>query len=105
MLSIFPEARREAVERGLSAAFGTTVPGQRRRRGRRNVGARRSTGSGSAGSPTSLRIENGRDDFRDPHRSYACMRIAAQAPAGAAPCAMRTPKTAWRSWISSRPAR
>lgn len=71
-----PEASRPAVERGLTAAFGTAEMD----------GARPVSGglSGAAifkirvgGIAYLLRIEAERDAFRDPARAYACMRIAA----------------------------
>lgn len=76
MLSAIPEVRRDAVRRGLIAAFGTheldsIVPVSGGFSGaavyRIRVGA----------IAYILRIETSRDAFRDPHRAYACMSIAA----------------------------
>lgn len=73
-----PEDRRDAVARALTAAFGTSELD----------GAVRLTGglSGAGvfrvrvgGVAYLLRLEGARDVFRDPHRWYVCLRIAAEA--------------------------
>lgn len=73
-----PAAKRPAVDRALTAAFGT-----------RELDAIAPLGGGLSGAliykirvggiAYLLRIEGARDAFRDPDRWYACMRIAAQA--------------------------
>ncbi|WP_309643552.1 phosphotransferase [Phenylobacterium sp.] len=73
-----PEAKRPAIDRGLTAAFGTTALDS----------VRPLTGglSGAAiykirvgGIAYLLRVEGSRDAFRDPDRWYGCMRTAAAA--------------------------
>ena len=73
-----PETKRPAVDRALSAAFGTTELD--------GIVALSGGLSGAqiyrirvGGIAYLLRIEGGRDAFRDPDRWYACMRIAADA--------------------------
>src|SRR3990167_6656656 len=73
-----PEAKRPAVDRALSAAFGTTT-----------LDAVRPLTGGLSGASIYririggiaylLRIEGARDAFRDPGRWYACMGTAAAA--------------------------
>lgn len=73
-----PQAKRPAVDRALTAAFGTT-----------ELDGIVALGGGLSGAliyrirvggiAYLLRIEGGRDAFRDPDRWYACMRIAAEA--------------------------
>lgn len=76
--ALFPADRRPAIARALETAFGTSELD----------GASRLTGglSGAGvfrirvgGIAYLLRLEGARDTFRDPHRGYACLRIAADA--------------------------
>jgi aminoglycoside phosphotransferase len=78
MLSPFQDRDRPAVDRALMAAFGTTEldGAQPLSGGLSGAGLWRIRVGGIA---YVLRIEGGRDAFRDPVRGYACMRIAAQA--------------------------
>ena len=78
MTNPFPEAKREAVDRGLMAAFGTAeldgatpISG-----GLSGAGLWRIRVGGIA---YVLKIEAGQHAVTDPARSYVCMRIAAQA--------------------------
>ncbi len=73
-----PEAKQPAVDRALMAAFGTT-----------EMDSLATVSGGLSGALTYrirvggiaylLRIETQRDDFKDPHRWYRCMAIAASA--------------------------
>lgn len=73
-----PESKREAVDRALMGAFHC-----------KNLDTISPLGGGLSGAAIFkmrvggiaylLRIEGARDAFRDPHRAYACMDIAAQA--------------------------
>jgi hypothetical protein len=77
MLTPIPEAKRAAVERALMAAFGTAeldAPAQPVGGGLSGAGVWRIRVGGIA---YLLRLEAARDEFRDPARHYACLRIAA----------------------------
>jgi tRNA A-37 threonylcarbamoyl transferase component Bud32 len=76
MSDLFLETERPAVERALRAAFGTAeldtaVPMTGGLSGAKVLKIR------VGGIAYLLRIETARDAFRDPARSYACMKIAA----------------------------
>jgi len=79
---VIPFDRREAVQRGLDTAFpGATVE---------KIDVVTGGASGALifkiavrGDDYLLRLETGRDGFRDPERQYACLKIAAEA--GVAP--------------------
>ncbi|HQN50251.1 MAG TPA: phosphotransferase [Phenylobacterium sp.] len=73
-----PADRRPAIEHALSTAFGTAdLDGVvRLTGGLSGAGIFRIRVGGVA---YLLRIEGARDVFRDPHRGYACLRIAAEA--------------------------
>ena len=72
----FPPAVRAALARGLTAAFGVTEPDSivALGGGLSGAGVFRIRVGGIA---YLLRLDQARDGFRDPARSYACMRIAA----------------------------
>ena len=76
--SWIPAGKEDAVSRALAAAF----PGQAVERARPLAGG--ASGAqlfrvGVGGAEYVLRIEITRDAFRDPHRQYACLAIAAGA--------------------------
>jgi len=79
---VIPFDRREAVQRGLEAAFpGAAVE---------SIAVVTGGASGAlifkirvGGGDCLLRLETARDGFRDPERQYACLKIAAEA--GVAP--------------------
>jgi len=78
MQNPFPEAKKAAVERALTAAFGTT-----------ELDSAQAVGGGLSGAGVwriavggihyLLKIQDCGDKFRDPVRGYACMRTAADA--------------------------
>jgi len=79
---VIPFDRREAVQRGLEAAFPGAVV--------EKIEVVTGGASGALifkvairGGDYLLRLETGRDGFRDPERQYACLKIAAEA--GVAP--------------------